>query len=157
MKKVLLTAILISIVSVIGYSQSYNTGLGLRLGNSNGVTVKHFISNQSALEGIVSSRWGGFNVTGLYEWHNQIGDVDNFYWFIGGGGHFGVWDGDDNPWFDDRDDHTVIGVDGIIGMEYTLKDAPINFGLDWKPSINIVEHNGFWGDEFGLSARFVFK
>lgn len=157
MKKLLITSLLVLIVSVVGYSQAYRTGIGVRLGNSNGVTVKHFISNQGALEGILSTRWGGFNFTGMYEHQYQIGSVQNFYWFIGAGGHAGVWDGDPNPWFEDNNDHVVIGADGIIGMEYTLKNAPLNFGLDWKPSINLIEDTGFWGDEFGLSVRFAIK
>lgn len=157
MKKILLTTALIAIVSVVGYTQSYNTAIGARVGNSNGATVKHFIGYQSALEGIVSTRWQGFNFTGLYELQYPIGNVENFYWFIGAGGHIGAWDGDNNPWFEDRDDHVVIGIDGIIGMEYTLKEAPLNFGIDWKPSLNLVEHSGFWGDEFALSVRFAFK
>ena len=34
-------------------AQDYQTGVGLRLGVSNGLTVKHFLSDRAALEGIL--------------------------------------------------------------------------------------------------------
>ena len=50
-------------------AQDYKTGIGIRGGTQNGLTVKHFFSEHSAIEGIVSTRWEGFYVIGLYEWH----------------------------------------------------------------------------------------
>ena len=49
-----------------GQAQDYNTGIGLRGGLSNGLTIKHFISSNTALEGIISTRWRGLELTGLY-------------------------------------------------------------------------------------------
>jgi hypothetical protein len=48
-----------------------------------------------------------------------------------------------------------MGIDGILGIEYTFDDAPINLGLDLKPSLNLFGYTGLWA-EFGLSARYVF-
>jgi len=50
-----------------GLAQDYKTGIGLRGDYFNGLTVKHFIASKAAIEGILSSRWQGFQVTGLYE------------------------------------------------------------------------------------------
>ncbi|HNP18263.1 MAG TPA: hypothetical protein PKL31_07520 [Fulvivirga sp.] len=157
MKKIFLTILLTSAVMLTGYSQAYKTALGVRVGNSNGFTIKHFIGGQNALEGIISSRWRGVNLTGLYEHQFPMGNITNFYWFVGGGGHIGTWDGDKNPWFEDNNTHTVVGVDGIIGLEYTLEDVPLGFSADWKPSVNLVDDTGFWGDEIGISVRYTIK
>lgn len=39
-------------------AQEYKTGIGLRGGWIGGLTVKHFIKEGKALEGIFSSGWG---------------------------------------------------------------------------------------------------
>ena len=156
MKKILVTGILSVFIFIGAHAQDYGTGIGFRGGLSNGLTVKHFISEQNALEGILSTRWGGFNITGLYEIHAQAFDTPGLKWYYGVGGHLGFWDGNNNPWFDDNDSYTVIGIDGIIGLEYSFADIPFNISLDYKPGFNIVGYSGFWGDEAALSFRYIF-
>lgn len=156
MRKILILSTLIIISSSVS-AQQYRTALGLRLGAAYGFTVKHFTKSDVSLEGILVTRWNGFYITGLYEKVMPLSTPDNLYWYIGGGAHVGAWDGDKTPrYFDDPDDdYVVIGIDGILGMEYTFDDAPVNLSLDWKPSFNLFEHAGFWGDEIALSIRFV--
>lgn len=137
--------------------KDYNTSIGARAAPAGGITVKHFISSSSAIEGILSTRWRGFNLTGLYEKHQNAFNTEDLNFFYGAGAHVGFWEGyDDHPWFDDRNDHTVIGIDGIIGLEYTFDEIPFCVSLDWKPAFNITSYSGFWGDEIGFSLRFTF-
>lgn len=138
-------------------AQQYKTGLGLRGGLANGITVKHFIGKKAAIEGILSSRWAGFGITGLYEMHYPAFDTKGFYWYWGGGGHIGVWDGHDAAWADDDKSYTVIGADGILGLEYNFTEIPLNISVDWKPAINFVGHSGFWYDGGGISIRYLFR
>lgn len=139
------------------FTQDYNTGIGVRSGLSNGLTIKHFVKNNAAIEGILAFRWRGFNVTGLYEIHKNAFDVSRLNWYYGVGGHIGFWNGyHDHPWFYDDGDYTVIGIDGILGIEYNFTELPINVSLDWKPALNIVGYTGFWGDEGALSVRYIF-
>jgi len=138
-------------------AQDYTTGIGVRGGFSNGLTIKHFISERAAIEGIISSRWKGFNLTGLYEIHQQAFDVEHLNWYYGAGGHIGFWKGRDVSWGDNRDDdYTVIGIDGILGIEYNFQEIPINISLDWKPTMNIIGYSGFWGDGGAFSVRYIF-
>lgn len=138
-------------------AQDYNTGIGLRGGLSYGLTVKHFIGDNAALEGIFASRWKGMNITGLYEIHHWLGDVEGLRWYYGGGGHIGFWRGYNNhPWFKEDRSYTVIGVDGILGIEYNFSEIPLNLSLDWKPAFNIIGYSGFWGDSGALSIRYIF-
>lgn len=157
-KSIFLFAILFSTAS---FAQNYKTGVGVRLGPSNGLSVKHFISSDAAIEGLLATRWGGFHIVGLYEKHQWIFNDPNLSFYYGGGGHVGVWDKNHRgpDWFFDDyydDDFIAVGVDGIVGIEYTFKEVPFNVSLDYKPAFNIVEHTGFWLDELGLSIRFTF-
>jgi hypothetical protein len=63
-------------------AQDYNTGIGFRGGFSNGLTVKHFFSPKAVFEGILSSRWSGFQVTGLYKIHNRAFNTDRLNWYF---------------------------------------------------------------------------
>ena len=157
MKKILFGLAIIIAATLSTTAQDYNTGIGVRGGLSNGLTVKHFISSNNAIEGILSTRWKGFNITGLYEIHAQAFNTPRLNWYYGFGGHIGFYDGYDNhPWFDDDASYTVIGVDGIIGLEYNIEAIPFNISLDWKPGLNLIGYSGFWSDELALSVRFIF-
>jgi hypothetical protein len=157
MKRVLFGLAIIIATTLATNAQDYNTGIGVRGGLSQGLTVKHFISGTNAIEGLLSTRWRGFHITGLYEIHATAFNTPRLNWYYGFGGHIGSWGGYDNhPWFDDDEHHTVIGIDGILGIEYNIEPIPFNISLDWKPGFNILGYTGFWGDELALSIRFIF-
>jgi len=158
MKKIILTITVALSVIILANAQDYSTGIGLRGGFFNGITVKHFIGDNTALEGILSTRWSGFEITGLYEIHNQAFDVDRLNWYYGFGAHVGLYDGDKtySSWGNEGETYTVIGVDGIIGMEYNFTEVPINISIDWKPTLNLIGFTGFWADGIALSIRYIF-
>jgi len=156
MRKIIISCLLAFSFALISNAQDYNTGIGLRGGYFNGFTIKHFISSKSALEGIFDSRWRGFQATGLYEVHNQAFNAPRLKWYIGFGGHVGFWNGDYATWGDYGTNYTVAGIDGILGLEYSFREIPINLGIDWKPSLNIIGYSGFWGDGGAFSVRYIF-
>jgi opacity protein-like surface antigen len=156
MRKSLLTILLALCILTLASAQDYNTGIGLRAGFSQGLTIKHFVSEKAAFEGLLSTRWQGFDITGLYEIHNQAFDVSRLNWYYGFGGHIGFWNGNNTNWGTRNTTYTVVGIDGILGMEYNFSEAPINIGLDWKPAFNIIGYTGFWGDGGALSIRYIF-
>lgn len=159
MKRLLLliSASFLFVCSASAQDNTYKTAAGIRAGLAAGLTIKHFTTERGALEGIVSSRWGGVNITGLYEIHDIAFDEPGLRWYYGFGGHVGFWDGDRNPWFDDNETHTVVGVDLILGIEYTIPGSPVNLSLDWKPAVNLVGDSGFLADDVALSLRFAFN
>ena len=152
-QKLLLLFAFISI-SNLSNAQLYKSALGIRLGPSNGVTFKSFINKNAAIEAIATFRYQGIGLTGLYEIHCRAFNSRDFNWFIGGGGHVFVW-GNDRPKFLDREQSLVLGLDGILGLEAKLRGIPLAISLDWKPTINIVNYSGFWGDEIALSLRYT--
>jgi hypothetical protein len=157
MKKIILLSLLVIATFVTVKAQDYNTGIGLRAGSFSGLTVKHFINSSHAVEGILSSRWEGIDIAGLYEFHNPAFNAPGLNWYYGVGAHIGFWDGDHPHWDYDDDDHTVVGINGILGLEFTFAQAPINLSLDWMPTFNVTgDDDEFWADGVALSIRYVF-
>ena len=156
MKKIIVSFFFLLTMFSSTYSQDYNTGIGIRAGFYSGLTIKHFISDNSVLEGILDSRWRGFQFTGLYEINHQAFNVDRWNWYYGVGGHIGFWNGDNTNWGNAGTNYTVVGVDGILGLEYNIEEIPISIGVDWKPAFNIIGYTGFWGDGGALSVRYIF-
>ena len=156
MRKIVLTIILAISIVALSSAQEYKNGIGFRAGLSQGLTFKHFVSSKGAFEGLLATRWGGFEITGLYEVHNTAFEVDHLKWYYGGGVHIGSYNGDKVSWGDPGTSYTVIGIDGILGIEYSFNEAPINIGIDWKPSFNFVNNTQFWPDGGAISIRYVF-
>ena len=138
--------------------KNYNTALGLRLGPTAGISFKQFVAPRGAFEGILSTRWHGFMFTGLYEIHHQAFNHPGFNFYYGFGGHVGYWDVGRyrHPWYDTDGKYTALGVDGILGLEYSFGQLPLNLSIDWKPMFNLVNYTGLWADDVGLSVRIYF-
>ena len=159
MKRILLLVILTFSMSY-AFSQSYTTSAGIRFGTFQGVQIKHFLQDGQAIEGLVSTRWNGIIVSGLYEFQKPFksSDTESLYWYMGGGAHVGYWGA--GYYYADKDDVAgVLGLDFIAGLEYEIPEVPFTASLDWKPSINLVGEVGerrFWPLGGGLSFRYTF-
>ena len=152
MYKTLLTLAIAVLFSMIVFGQNescYKNALGVRLGSSvptvkSGITYKHFLSNNNALEGVLSFG-DGTSICALYEIHKPINGVENLQWFIGAGGYVGFNNSSSN-----------LGAAGIVGLDYRFATIPLNISLDWKPEFNIISKVGFEASGVGFSARFTF-
>ncbi len=156
MKKIAVIMIVLLFFVAESKSQDYNTGIGLRGGFASGLTVKHFLNESKAVEGIFDSRWHGFSITGLYEIHAEAFNTPRLNWYYGVGAHIGFWNGQYYRNYDNRKDYTVIGIDGILGLEYNFEEIPFNLGIDWKPALNLVSNSAFTGDGGAISIRYIF-
>lgn len=150
-----MTFMMVISFAVLASAQEYKTGIGLRAGFSSGLSIKHFESNKAAFEGLLTTRWQGFDITGLYEIHGQAFDVEHLNWYYGGGAHLGFYNGNYVSWGTNGNAYTVVGIDGILGIEYTFSELPINIGIDWKPALNLIGYAGLWS-EGAISVRYVF-
>src|SRR4026209_972069 len=92
MKKLLLLTVVACFLSLAGFSQStgssYQTALGFKI-YPGAISIKHFVKDDVALEGLLSFWNHGFRVTGLYEFHGDIRDVNGLKWYVGPGAHLG--------------------------------------------------------------------
>jgi hypothetical protein len=155
MKKLLFLFAIILALGTSTRGQDYRTAIGLRLGYpANGLTVKHFLSQKSAVEGIVATSYGGFVVTGLYENEHWTGEYPGLNWFWGFGAHIGFWD--TNPYVNQFTGSAIIGADFIAGLEYTFDEIPLNLSIDLMPTVNLIGYTGWGGIRGGLSIRYVF-
>jgi len=152
MKKAYLILFLTALLSFHAVAQEYKTSLGLRAGWPYGLSIKHFMSRTNAVEGILASSWQGFVTTALLENEHPTKSFPNLNWFWGVGGHIGFWD--NNPHVNTTG--SVIGLDGIIGLEYTFDEIPLNLSVDILPSLNIFGATGWGGIGSALSIRYVF-
>jgi len=131
-------------------SQSYTTALGVKF-YPGAVSLKHFVKPNAALEGIGYFWNRGSRITGLYEIHGDINNAPGLKWYIGPGAHVGFY----NTKYGGG---TSAGVDGVLGLDYKFKGAPINMSIDWQPSFEFGDNygNGFNGNWGGLAIRYVF-
>lgn len=156
MKKPFLILLLFAVLGLSSFGQDYRTSLGLRAGLPYGLTVKHFLSRYNAVEGVLASRWQGFIITGLYENEHQTGQYPGLNWFWGFGGHIGFWGANENPNLNEGYSGSVIGLDAILGIEYTFDEIPLNLSLDLLPSVNLIGDTGMGGINGAISIRYVF-
>ncbi len=139
-------------------AQDYQTSVGFRGGYGAGVSIKHFLNETNAVEGIAAFRYHGFKATALYEIHKgRVADVEYLNWYFGGGAHVGIAD-NDWSYYKDWNSHIYAGLDAILGVEYTFTefDLPFNVSLDFKPGFNIG-YRFLSVDEVAFSIRYNFR
>lgn len=161
MKKLVILSLLFALVAANqqeAQAQYYSTSLGLKFGGYNGISAKHYLSDVNAVEGLLSFGWGGFAITGLYEWNWPAFDTDGLSWYVGGGAHLGVRDRRPHEtYYYDGDGGAFLGLDFIIGLEYTFEEIPLNLALDWKPAFDIIGDQYFWAGDVALGVRYAFQ
>jgi len=137
-------------------AQSYKSAIGLRGGDPSGVTFKTFIGGGNAIELIAGSGYFGhnLNITGFYQWQKPTDWAPNLDWFIGPGAHFGLWT---SHYAEEYNSNIVVGLDGIIGLEYTLDDLPLNFSIGAGPAFHLIGGPNnwlYWNG--GIGVRYIF-
>ena len=155
MKRTLTILLLLVALTFGAQAQSYKSAIGLRGGDPSGITFKTFLNSTNALELIAGTGYWGHNfvITGFYEWQYPTDWTPNLDWFIGPGAHLGFW----NDYYkDDYGTGILIGIDGIIGLEYTLDDIPLNLGLGVGPSFQLTSGPGWGHWNGGFYVRYVF-
>lgn len=138
------------------HSAYYQTAVGIKF-FPGAVTAKHFISNHNALEGVAYFWDYGVRVTGLYEIHKEISDVDGLQWYIGPGAHVGFWNSNWAAAYPNRATGMNLGIDGVLGLDYKVNDLPLNISIDWQPSINLVGYSYFQGGWGGIGLRYTIE
>jgi hypothetical protein len=137
-----------------GSAQKGDNAIGLRAGFGAGITFQHYMSKERGFEAILNTYRRGYVITGLYEVHADAFDVPGLKWYYGAGAHLGVFAG---YWNDNyRNGFTVVGVDGILGMEYFINEIPFVLSADWKPAINLVGYTSPWIGDGAISVRYIF-
>ena len=120
--------------------------LGLRFGDTVGNTVGIdgiFALSSGRIHGDVSFG-DGVGVEVIYDFmYGQLGE-EAFNYYIGAGAYTWLW----------KDFN--LGISGELGIEYHFTGFPLALGLDWRPSLTLVDDSKFHADRFGLNIRYVF-
>jgi hypothetical protein len=130
-------------------SSSYTTAIGIKF-YPGALSIKHFVNDNAALEGLAYFWNKGFRATGLYEIHYDISGAEGLKWYIGPGAHLGGYN-------DKYGGGVSLGIDGVLGLDYKFSAAPINLSLDWQPYFEFGggDYNGFNGSWAGLGIRYT--
>ncbi len=140
-------------------NSTYQTAIGLRAGETSGLTLKQFFSTSGAFEGIVGLWNNGMSATFLLETYAPAFNVHGLNWYYGGGGHaafetrYYYFEGR-------RYNHAGgigLGLDGIIGIEYKILPIPFAISLDLKPYVEVNTDGRFYlGPDPGIGLKFAF-
>lgn len=133
---------------------------GGRVGLGTGITGQYFYTDNHVIEAIVYTRWQGFSTTLMYQHHMQLFDVYGLKWYLGAGGHMSFYPvGNNRP---DTQKNNLAGntyfpgVDGIIGLEYFFRSAPLQISVDVKPEYNFGPINRLDTTNGAISLRYRF-
>ena len=129
-------------------STSYKTAVGVKF-YPGAISVKHFISAKDAIELLGYFANHGARITGLYEIHGNINNAGGLKYYFGPGAHVSFYSSKYGS-------GGSAGVDGVLGLDYKIPSAPINLALDWQPSFDFKNIDGFIGDWFGIAIRYTF-
>lgn len=162
-KSLICTFILASflLISKRSNAQDYKTAVGLKFGGyENGISAKYFTTDDVALEGLLGFRSHGVVITGLYEIHQEAFGVKELKFYYGAGAHIGAigsglyrrFNGSDEYY---NNSHILLGVDGVLGLEYVIPQSPIAVSLDLNPRAELAT-GPFFDIAPGLGIKYTF-
>jgi len=138
------------------FNTGYKKAIGVKMYPS-AISYKSFMTNSKAIEVLGYFTLDGFRTTIMIEKYSAFADNEQLSWYIGYGGHLGIWS---EEWKKNNPNHKAgiaLGVDGILGLDYKIKNAPLNLSLDWQPSFNFVGSSYFESGWAGLGIRYTLK
>lgn len=143
MKKIILSALLFG-----AFQFSNAQEIGVRFGDvaRNNVAIDGVFATGkfNRIHADVSFGGDGVGIDALWDFvHRPLGN-EAFKWYLGAGPSMSI---DNDFWF---------GVSGEIGLEYHFKGAPIALGVDYRPTLWIVQDSDFNAGGFGCNIRYVF-
>ena len=151
MKKIIATFFILTAFIINVRSQKVVGGewsAGARLGGSSGLSIKHHSSsNKSAFEIIAANSFDksveGFTLTALFEKLAHLNNNGQLSAILGGGVNMNF------------KDQFKLGVSGIIGFDWRLKNLPLTLQLDWLPTWFFINEDYFSGVNAAFSIRYV--
>jgi len=152
--------VFIAIVFSSMQAQDYKSAVGLRLGYPISATYKTFVNESMAFEGFVGYRsfFGAsyINLNAAVQIHQdlELENLEGLQWYYGAGAGYYIWS------FDGAGgSFNSVGISGYLGLSYTLKNTPVNFSVDWVPTVLIggsgIFGSGFTGSSAALAVRYV--
>ncbi|MEN8230606.1 MAG: hypothetical protein ABFS38_20785 [Bacteroidota bacterium] len=148
------------------FSQHQVKEVGMRGGYTAGITFRVNLEDHLSYEGQLGYRDQGAIFTLLRQQHQDMGmnRLGNWDFLYGFGAHAGFYFTDSyrilfrEIYFGREVFTPVIGFNGYLGIEYQLVDAPVSFGFNFQPFMEISLKQLFginlW--DFGFNVRYRF-
>ncbi|MFA9211808.1 MAG: hypothetical protein ACEQR5_08265 [Moraxellaceae bacterium] len=154
MKKIGIIAA-ISLMCQLSFAQDYKTAIGVKGGFPayGSLNLKHDFGKAMG-EFRLGGSGNSFIVQGLYEQNYDL--QDGIQWYYGLGASIGSWNGNGHLYNENHYSGFYMSVDGVLGLEYTIPDLPINVALDAGPSfvISPLTRLAFGG---AVAVRYILK
>ena len=147
-------------------AQNYTRDAGIRFGDYFSTSYRHFLDDEQALEAMFSVGHRGANMTILKQVSRPaLGHISgNLYFTYGYGAHAGFRYADRyrvltrTYGLDEYRFMPLIGLDGMIALEYRLPRLPVLFILDAKPyfEYSTIQIFNVYLNSIGLSIKYRF-
>lgn len=155
LRKIIVGCVFLFLLLSSANSQEYRNAIGIRAGLPTGLTYKRFFDENSAIEGVLGTRWRGVSFSVLYAYHKETKIYPGLRWYFGGGAALGFYD-NQSPWVVGNEYKAIFGIEAVLGIDYTFDKVPVNLGFDWTPLYNIIGYTDFDFLQFALSVRYLF-
>ena len=143
--------------------------IGIRGGLSSGFEYRVFSGDLTSYKVLLSTRKQGLQLTGMKEFHVPDAfdiDQEEFTFVYGFGAHVGFESWNRTYYtnavppvsYVDRRTGAVVGLDALAGIEYSIKEIPLVFGLEVKPYFNLFGRNFFQIQpfDFAFTVKYTF-
>lgn len=148
MKKTLLILLIIFTLNV--YSQDKGFGVGVIIGEPTGISLKNWLNTKNAIDAGFS--WTlykpALHIHVDYLWHsyNVFNTKERIPLYYGVGGRIK---------FGNKDD-ARIGLRGVIGVDFFVRNAPIDIFIEIAPIFDLIPSTSMSGNG-GLGIRYFFN
>ena len=137
------------------YADGYTKAIGVKM-YPGALSYKSFYRSNKAIEASGYITLDGFWLSILNEIHTPIKEDNQLSWYIGYGGHLGIWSDEWRKKNNTLDKSNIsVGFDGIIGLDYKVRNSPLNISIDWQPSFSIIQ--SYFKNQGGIGVRYTFK
>jgi hypothetical protein len=147
-------------------AQNYTREAGVRVGDFFSATYRQYIEEDQAAEGIMFIGRHGMTFTALKE-HFQpaLGNIsENLYFQYGYGAHLGFRYTDHYKvmnrtyQLEDYRFTPLLGIDGLIGLEYRFPEFPFLISVDYRPyfEYSTIQIFSIYLQSIGISIKYRF-
>jgi len=185
MKKLLTLLLIVGLGITTINAQDYQNAVGIKAGGGTlgtaGLNFKTFLTSKDAADltlsfGNYGSSGSYYSFTGLYEKHQNAFDVDALNWYYGAGASVSyvtvtvttpsiVVDNVVVSGTTISSSSFGFGVLGVVGIEYTIPDIPVNIAFDLEPGLFYGEYHSYnnnnnsklyFGIQGAIAIRYAF-
>lgn len=163
MKKLFI--ILLLVLPSIGFAQVFENAVGIRGGLTAGFEYRFYTDDANSFKFLLGTHDGGVQIHALKEFHQYdlFSFTDRLVLIYGAGLHVGYeqWEKryiEGNYTWDEDRTAFLVGLDGLIGLEYLFSEVPVSVGFEAKPYFDLLGREMFNVQlfDFAFTVKYLF-